>query len=70
MEGLHSNNLGGLTATGNALDNAFYSADTTGIVESFSGGVGNDTYFINDDGDIVVEAANEGCSPSAPMAQI
>lgn len=60
VEGLHSNNLGGLTATGNALDNAFYSADTTGIVESFSGGVGNDTYFINDDGDIVVEAANEG----------
>ncbi|ESQ90206.1 hypothetical protein ABAC460_10675 [Asticcacaulis sp. AC460] len=46
-----------INATGNALDNILYGNTGTNIL---TGGLGNDTYFVQNTTDNVVEASNEG----------
>jgi Ca2+-binding RTX toxin-like protein len=48
---------GAIDATGNVLDNVLVGNSTA---NALTGGLGNDTYYVDNVGDVVVEAASEG----------
>lgn len=53
-----ANDTSGITLTGNALANRFYS--NAAYADTLAGGAGNDRYWINNATDRVIEAANGG----------
>ena len=62
VEILRASGNAGLSLTGNALANRFYSnaAHADGLADTLAGGGGNDRYYLYNDGDKATEAANGG----------
>ena len=64
-----------MNATGNALDNTITGTQAANVIDGgagadrMSGGTGNDTYHVDDEGDVVIEAAKGGHRHGARQRQ-